>query len=243
MRTKVVAAVAAVLVAGGISAIAVAVTSQYHAPSPSAVAAGTTGPLAATAGTGKKQSPTPQGSRTRSAPSTTTPTQTPTVVGPVLDRSVPVAIAIPAIHVQSQIFDVGLNPDGTIEVPPLNGSPLTNEAAWYEYSPTPGQLGPSIIEGHIDSATDGPSVFFDLGALAPGDQIDVSRADGTVAVFTISGVRQYPKAAFPAATVYANADFAALRLITCGGSFDYTTHHYLNNTVVFASLTSSHPAS
>ncbi|MGH9054688.1 MAG: sortase domain-containing protein, partial [Acidimicrobiales bacterium] len=70
-----------------------------------------------------------------------------------------------------------------------------------------------------------------------------SRADGTVAVFTVSGVRQYPKTGFPTATVYANTDFAALRLITCGGSFDYTTHHYLSNTVVYASLTSSHPAS
>jgi hypothetical protein len=160
----------------------------------------------------------------------------------VLERSVPVGIAIPSIHVQSKVFDVGLNPDGSIQVPPLDGSPQTNEAAWYKYSPTPGQVGPSIIEGHIDSAAGGPSVFFELGALRPGDQVDVTRADGTVAVFTISGVRKYPKDHFPSATVYGNTDFAALRLITCGGSFDRATGHYLDNTVVFASLTSSHPA-
>ena len=81
-----------------------------------------------------------------------------------------------------------------------------------------------------------------LGALQPGEEIDVTRTDGTVAVFTISGVRQYPKDAFPTDTVYGNTTFAALRLITCGGAFDSATGHYLNNTVVFASLESSHPA-
>ncbi|MGH9099930.1 MAG: sortase domain-containing protein, partial [Acidimicrobiales bacterium] len=118
--------------------------------------------------------------------------------------------------------------------------PDYNEAAWYEYSPTPGQLGPAVIEGHIDSAAEGPSVFFDLGALVPGDHVDVARADGTVAVFTVTGVREYPKTSFPTTAVYGNTDFAALRLITCGGAFDYATGHYLDNTIVFASLTSHH---
>ncbi|MGH9069375.1 MAG: class F sortase [Acidimicrobiales bacterium] len=151
----------------------------------------------------------------------------------------PVSVSIPAIHVQSNLQVVGLNSNGTIQVP--QPGPHYNEAAWYKYSPTPGQVGPSIIEGHIDSAAEGPSVFFRLGALKPGEKVDVTLADKTVAVFTITGVRQYRKAAFPTATVYGNTNFAALRLLSCGGSFDHATGHYLSNTVVFASLTSSHP--
>jgi hypothetical protein len=160
------------------------------------------------------------------------------VAGPVVAASAPVAIAIPAIAVNSGLQPLGLNPDGTLQVP--QPGPLYNEAAWYKYSPTPGQPGPSVIEGHIDSAADGPSVFFRLGALKPGDQIDVTLADRTVAVFTVTGVRQYPKDAFPTATVYGNTDFAALRLVTCGGAFDSVTRSYKANTVVFAALTSSH---
>jgi len=157
-------------------------------------------------------------------------------------RSQPLSIAIPAIGVQSDLLQLGMNPTGTIEVPPLGNTPETNEAAWFDDSPTPGEVGPSVIEGHIDSAYQGPSVFFRLGALVPGDTIDVTLADGTVAVFTVTGVRQYPKTGFPTQVVYGNTNFAALRLITCGGTFDYTTHQYLANTVVFASLTSSHHA-
>jgi sortase (surface protein transpeptidase) len=146
------------------------------------------------------------------------------------------------IGVSSRLLYVGLNPDGTIQVPPLDDPPLTNEAAWYKYSPTPGQAGPSIIEGHVDSLSAGPSVFFRLGDLKPGDLVDITLADRQVAVFKITGVRLYPKDQFPTSTVYGNTDYAALRLITCGGSFDEQSHHYRSNIVVFASLVSSHPA-
>ncbi|MGH9044987.1 MAG: class F sortase [Acidimicrobiales bacterium] len=228
LRGRAVVVAAAVIIAGGGSAIGVAVTSQYHAPRPGPGAYGSTRDAHAARSRHRQPSTAP----------TTSPAQ-PATTGPLLDRSLPVSIAIPAIQVQSALQYLGLNPDGTIAVP--QPGPDYNEAAWYEYGPTPGQLGPSVIEGHIDSAVEGPSVFFDLGALVPGDQIDVSRADGIMAVFTVTGVRQYPKVAFPTATVYGNTNFAALRLITCGGSFDHATGHYLNNTVVFASLTSSYP--
>lgn len=85
-------------------------------------------------------------------------------------------------------------------------------------------------------------MFYRLGALAAGQRIYVTRKDHTVAVFRITGVRQYPKDQFPTSTVYGNAGYAALRLLTCGGQFDYATRHYLSNTVVFAALISSHPA-
>jgi Sortase domain len=159
--------------------------------------------------------------------------------GPSLSRSMPVSVDIPAIGVTSNLLHVGLNADGTIQVPSLVTS--ADEAAWYEYSATPGQIGTSVIEGHVDSYQ-GPAVFFRLGALVPGDTIDVTLADGVTAIFRVTGVRQYLKTNFPAGAIYGATHYAALRLITCGGVFDYATGHYLSSTVVFASLTSSRPA-
>jgi hypothetical protein len=160
--------------------------------------------------------------------------------GPWLTRSLPVSVDIPAIGVRSKLLHLGLNSDGSIQVPSLETS--ANLAAWYKYSATPGQVGTSVIEGHVDSQQ-GPAIFFRLGALRPGDIIDVTLADGITAIFRVTGVREYHKADFPAKTVYGSTNFAALRLITCGGVFDYATGHYLSSTVVYAVLTSARHAS
>ena len=160
--------------------------------------------------------------------------------GPSLPRSLPVSVEIPAIGVDSKLLHLGLNSNGTIQVPSLKTS--SHLAAWYKYSSTPGQIGSAVIEGHVDS-TQGPAVFFRLGALRPGDTINVTLADGVTAIFRVTGVREYVKSRFPTKAIYGATDFAALRLITCGGAFDYATGHYLSSTVVFASLTSSRPAS
>lgn len=233
MKRRIAAVVAGVgLIAAGGSILGTAVAAQHqHAPQPAPAQAGTVG--AAGTSTGAIPAPPRPGSRSAARHDGTVGH------GPVLARSLPVSIAIPAIGVRSRLLDVGRNPDGTIQVPPLNDPPLTNEAAWYEFSPTPGQRGPSIIEGHVDSARDGPSVFFRLGALRPGDLVNVTLADHQVAVFKISGVRRYPKDHFPTSAVYGDTDYAALRLITCGGDFDARTHHYLASVVAFASLLSS----
>jgi Sortase domain len=159
--------------------------------------------------------------------------------GPRLPRSLPVSVQIPAIGVDSRLLHLGLNPNGTVQVPSLETS--SGVAAWYKYSATPGQIGSSVIEGHVDS-TRGPAVFFRLGALRPGDTVDVTLADGVTAIFRVTGVREYLKTRFPAKAIYGATDFAALRLITCGGTFDYATGHYLSSTVVFASLAGSRPA-
>ncbi len=150
----------------------------------------------------------------------------------------PVSLQIPALGVSSKLMRLGLARDGTMQVPPLFGQP--SEAGWYEYSPTPGQLGPSVIVGHIDTYR-GPSVFYQLGAARPGEEVDVGLADRTTAVFRVTGVREYSKSSFPSRTVYGPTNSAALRLITCGGGFDPTTGHYLGSTVVFASLVSGRP--
>ncbi len=153
-----------------------------------------------------------------------------------MKRSLPVSIGIPAIGVKSQLLRLGTNSDGTIRVPPLHPTP--GQAAWYKYSATPGQIGVSVIEGHVDTYN-GPGVFFRLGGLRPGDYVDVRLADGVTAVFRVTGVRQYLKSKFPAKFIYGATRYSALRLITCGGNFDYATGHYISATVVFASLASA----
>jgi hypothetical protein len=156
---------------------------------------------------------------------------------PALPRSRPVSLAIPAIGVHTGLIDLGLGPDNTLQVPPLTQAGV-REAGWYDLGPAPGQLGPAVIAGHVDSYQ-GPGVFFRLGALRPGDQIEVTRADGTVAVFRVDAVDEYSKDSFPTRQVYGPVSYAGLRVITCGGKFDYQTHRYLSNIVIYAALTGS----
>jgi hypothetical protein len=143
--------------------------------------------------------------------------------------SAPVRLQIPAIGVDSELMALGLNDDGTMEVPPT-GFP----AGWYTGAPTPGELGPAVIAGHVDWT--GPGVFHDLHLLAVEDEVVVTRADGSTATFGVTRVEQYPKAAFPTDEVYGDIDHAGLRLITCGGVFNRETGSHDDNIVVFAEL-------
>jgi sortase (surface protein transpeptidase) len=106
---------------------------------------------------------------------------------------------------------------------------------WYKYSPTPGELGPAIIVGHVDSYK-GISVFWRLRELVPGDTIDITRADGSVAKFQVNSLQQFDQTNFPTQAIYGDINYAGLRLITCGGTFNRKTGHYDHNMVVFASL-------
>ena len=149
-----------------------------------------------------------------------------------LARSAPVKIRIPRIGVNAPVMKLGRDADGTVQVPPLAAH---NLAGWYRYGPSPGQRGPAVILGHVDSAT-GVSVFYDLRNLRPGDQVYVTLADGKVAVFTVDGLQKVAKDAFPTASVYGRARYPSLRLITCGGPFDQAAGHYVDNIIVYAHL-------
>jgi sortase (surface protein transpeptidase) len=151
-----------------------------------------------------------------------------------LSRSVPTRLDIPAIGVHTGLIALGLNPDGTIEVPPLSGGA---PAGWYRHSVTPGERGAAVLVGHLDSARDGAAVFYRLGALKPGDGMAITRADGSVVRFVVTRAGVYPKDAFPTAQVYGPADAPELRLITCGGSFDRRRGSYRDNVIVWAGRT------
>jgi LPXTG-site transpeptidase (sortase) family protein len=140
----------------------------------------------------------------------------------------PVSLEIPSIGVRTSLVHLGLTSEGALQVPPT-----TAVAGWYTGSPRPGSIGSAVIAGHIDSYT-GPGVFYRLSDLTRGDRVYVRRADGTLAVFKVTEVQQYPKDAFPTAAVYGATPTPQLRLITCGGTFDYSTRSYLSNTVVYA---------
>ena len=147
-----------------------------------------------------------------------------------LARSAPVHIRIPAIAVNAPVIGLGLNADGTIQVPPLANHNLTG---WYKYGPTPGQQGPAVIVGHVDSLT-GPSVFYELKDLRKGDTIYVTLADGQRPAFTVDWVQEAAKDSFPTSAVYGKVTYQGLRLITCGGPFDTASGHYLDNIIVYA---------
>ncbi|WFE52116.1 class F sortase [Micromonospora sp. WMMD1155] len=150
-----------------------------------------------------------------------------------LARSAPTSIEIPRIGVAATIMSLGTNPDGTVQVPPLDQA---DKAGWYEPGASPGETGNAVIVGHVDSAVLGPAVFFDLGALVPGDTITVRRTDGVAATFTVDSVKSYPKTAFPTELVYGPSDRPGLRVVTCGGQFDEVAKSYPDNIVVFATL-------
>ena len=140
----------------------------------------------------------------------------------------PVAIDIPRLGVHSSLIDLHKNPNGTLQVPRD-----FSQAGWYVGSAHPGDAGPTVIVGHVDSYR-GPGVFYRLGRLHRGDIIRVRRADRTVALFTVQEVRTVAKRRFPTALVYRGDGRSSLRLVTCGGAFDRASGHYLANTVVFA---------
>jgi hypothetical protein len=150
-----------------------------------------------------------------------------TVPGPA---SPPVRLTIPSIRVASSLVRLGRERDGSMQVPTEFA-----RAGWFAEGLAPGQVGPAVVAGHVDSKT-GPAVFYRLRELRPGDTVQVERADGVRLRFVVEQARSFPKASFPTAEVFGPAPWAALRLVTCGGTFDRARGSYRDNLVVFARL-------
>ena len=182
------------------------------------------------AGTGPRVAGEPSGpSTTMPAAPSVSPSPAPTAPAG-LPSSRPVHVDIPALGVSEQTVDLGLEPDGTMQVP-TGPAPV----GWFAESPTPGEIGPAVLAGHLSwNGVDG--VFRHLQTLKPGDEIVVTRADGSRPRFVVTEVAQYSKNAFPTARVYANTPGPQLRLITCAGDYNPGSHNYSDNVVVYATM-------
>ena len=156
------------------------------------------------------------------------------IQGDIMPESLPVRLVIPRLNIDTGFeAPLGLKDDGEIEVP--EGY---TDVGYYKFGPTPGELGPSVILGHVDSV-DGPAVFYTLGQLEEGDEIRVEREDGSVAIFAVTELERHPQSGFPTKQVYGDIDHAGLRLITCSGIYQHDTLRYTHNLIVFAKLVST----
>ncbi|GAA3254989.1 hypothetical protein GCM10010532_104190 [Dactylosporangium siamense] len=156
--------------------------------------------------------------------------RTPAAGASAMDGSPPLRVSIPRLRVDSELVALTLLGDGAMEVPDD-----ASTVGWFTGGPTPGSIGPAVLAGHVNwKGRDG--AFARLGTLVAGDEVQVERLDGSVAVFAVTGSGRYPKDRFPTDAVYGPVDHAGLRLITCGGEFDRATGHYRDNIVVWAVL-------
>lgn len=167
---------------------------------------------------------------------TTTASPLPTGPAPLPDAPVVTAtsVRIPAIGVDARDLEqLSLLPDGSL-VAPVDFA----RAGSFVNGVVPGSQGPAVIAGHVDSAADGPAVFYDLPDLAPGDQVQVGLSDGSTVTFVVDRLVTAPKDDFPTDQVYGPTPDAQLRLITCSGPFDSVERSYSDNTIVFATAVS-----
>ncbi|NRD27237.1 class F sortase [Frigoribacterium sp. VKM Ac-2836] len=209
------AGAALVLVVGGVTAAAVAARSEDPVTPAVATAAAPSTPDPGSGAAGGFQDP--------AAPSYTAPPADAT----------PVRVQIPSIGVDSGLEDLGLGSQGELDPPKEWQS-----AGWYGDGVVPGAVGPAVIAGHVDSGS-GPAVFVDLAKLVPGDEVQVTLSTGSVETFRVTGSERTPKATFPTSDVYGASPTPGLRLITCDGTFDRSTGHYVDNLIVFADLVTS----
>ena len=200
-------------------------TAATSRPNPSA------SPLSTAPGAARTTQSTPSSTIASSvaAPEPEAALPAPAVTAPAVpDGLRPARIALPSIGVDAAVVDLGIT-DGSIEVPTDWA-----KAGWLSTGPAPGQQGPAVIAGHVDS-TSGPAVFFELRTLKPGDPVIVTRRDGSTVTFAVDGLERFSKASFPTREVYGPVPGPALRLLTCGGHYDKSAGGYQDNVVVFAS--------
>ncbi|WP_125610713.1 class F sortase [Specibacter cremeus] len=230
---RIASAAAALLFAGGATVIGIGVADGSGLAASSGAAGRTASPTTAapthpatgggtpTAATGAPYIPV--------LPKPATPT------GPILPAAIPVTLDVPDIGVHADLMQLGRATNGAAETPPGQSGTL---AGWYKFSPAPGQLGPAVILGHINTDYSNIGVFYRLHELRSGDEFTVHRSDGLAAVFRVYKLAEFPKSGFPTFGVYGNTDRAEIRLITCGG-FNAASGQYTENTVAYAYLVGS----
>ncbi|MFF4417382.1 class F sortase [Streptosporangium sp. NPDC001559] len=157
---------------------------------------------------------------------------------PAMQPSTPLRLVIKRLNINAPITSVGLDKKGAIEVPSV-GNP--NLVGWYRSGPTAGEAGPAIMLGHKDTRS-GSAVFSRLAEIRNGDEIEVRRQDGIIAVFTVDGLEQADKTVFPTQRVYGDSPIPRLHVITCGGTYNRTTGHYTDNVIAYATMTSTRRA-
>jgi sortase (surface protein transpeptidase) len=220
------AVVAAVVVVGGVAGVAVASTvgggassppQSSSSPSPSPSQSSSSSP--------------PQSSSSSSSGSGTDGFQDPAAPD-ARSTATPVSVSIPAIGVRSSLEDLHRGAAGELD-PPVDW----DSAGWFSDGIVPGEVGPAVIAGHVDSPTSA-AVFFRLDELVAGDEVHVRMSDGTTRTFTVDRSERAAKSAFPTSDVYGPTPTPQLRLITCDGTFDTATGHYTDNLIVFADLSS-----
>jgi len=140
----------------------------------------------------------------------------------------PASLTIPSIGVETELEHLAVGDDGTLAAPGDFG-----RAGWFSEGPGPGERGPAVIVGHVDSR-DGPAVFSRLAELRAGDLVEITRTDGTVVRFAVTDTFEAPKDAFPTEAVYGPTAGPTLRLVTCTGAFDRAARHYVSNLIVYA---------
>ncbi|WP_084714249.1 class F sortase [Streptacidiphilus rugosus] len=183
-------------------------------------------------GSRTSQPPEPSAAQAFTGPSTAiAPVPAPVPSLKPLPPSPPVRVRIPVIGVDAPVTALGLDATGRLATPDDRNR---NLAGWYRGGVTPGQLGTAILDGHVDT-WGGPAVFYNLGSLRKGHQVQLLRKDGRTAVFSVDAVEVYAKDRFPSAKVYHAAPDAEIRLITCGGSYT-RAGGYNGNVVVYAHL-------
>lgn len=228
-----VAVAAALLLVAGLVVLVIGIRGHDGPPQPAAAPSSSI--LAAP---GPTATPSPSATAPSKAAKPAKPAAPKSDLGQFLEASAPTSIEIPAIGLRSTTFvPLSVQPNGTISVPGT-----VNEVGLYRDGPTPGQLGPSVLAAHVDSPTGAKGIFYKLGAVKPGDQVRISRADHSTLTFTVDKVQAYRKTAFPTDLVY-RGDYkrAEIRLVTCGGPVD-NANEYRDNVVVFGHLTNARAA-
>ncbi|HSJ47033.1 MAG TPA: sortase [Euzebyales bacterium] len=229
-------AITAAILAAVIAAVVTLLGARGGPPSDAAEVAPTPSPVASPA------VPSPRPERTEPAP-TAEPsrkaapkitTRSARLEDVVTDQVTPTSLDIDAIGIDDAPVDaVGVESDGSMEIPVD-----VSRIGWYEYGPAPGdETGSAVLTAHIDSRTQGRGVFYDLDAVEAGDTVGVGMSDGTTRTFVVDEIRQIPKVDLPTGDIFRRDGRARLALITCGGTFDPSSRHYLDNLVVLATPT------